>query len=829
MLLEGKFRLPRRRVGVSRGRLGERLEGATRLAVVSAPAGFGKTALVSEWLGAAGRRGAWLSLDERDNDSASYWSYLVAALRTAAPDVGAAALSLLQASEPPVEAVLSTLLNDLEAVEYDVVLVLDDYHVIERPEIHDGMAFLVEQLPPRIRLVIASRVDPPFPLARMRARGELVEIRSAELRFTAGEVAAYLNGVMGLALTAHDVAKLEARTEGWIAALQLAALSMQGRDDVSGFIAGFAGNDRHIVDYLAEEVLQRQPEEVQHFLLQTSILDRLSGPLCDAVTGQGGGKDRLAAIERGNLFLFPLDDQRRWYRYHQLFADVLQAHLLDQQPDAVRSLHQRASAWYEANGERAEAIRHSLAAKDFEQAATLIELAIPALRRTRQEAVALTWLQALPDEVLSVRPVLSVSYAGTLLITHDPAGVDRRLEDAQRHLQPTAETIVVDHNEYAHLPEAIETYRAAQSIAQGNLSATVTHARQALAIAADDSHLWRAASAGLLGLAYWATGDLEAAHEAWTACTTGLQASGYTADALGCAIALADIRSAQGRPTDAMRTFEQALNLNPTPGDPVLRGSADMYVGLSELHLDRNDPQTATQYLAKAHDLGDHLGLPQYSYRRRVAMARIREAEGDYQAALELLDEAETVYVSDYFPNVRPIPAVRARVWLAAGKLDKAIAWAGDQGLTVDDDLSYLREYEHLTLARVLTAQGIPIDAFLDRLQQAAEDGNRARSVNEIRALRAQSARTARATPGTTARATPGSTLKQGLVEPLSAREFDVLRLLGTDLDGPGIARELIVSLNTVRTHTKHIYAKLGVTNRRAAVRRATELELFSR
>ncbi|GAA0944824.1 LuxR C-terminal-related transcriptional regulator [Kribbella koreensis] len=819
MLLEGKIRLPRRRRAVvSRGRLGERLSAGTGLTLVSAPAGFGKTALLTEWLGEDGRKAAWLSLDERDNEPASYWSYLVAALRTVVPDVGAAALSLLQASRPPVEAVLSTLLNDLEAVEYDVVLVLDDYHVIERREIHDGMAFLVEHLPPQIRLVIASRVDPPLPLARMRARGELVELRSAELRFTADEVAEYLNGVMGLALTAHDVAVLEGRTEGWIAALQLAALSMQGRDDVSGFIAGFAGDDRYIVDYLAEEVLQRQPQEVQHFLLQTSILDRLHGPLCDAVTGQVGGKDRLAAIERGNLFLFPLDDQRRWYRYHQLFADVLQAHLLDEQPDAVASLHQRAGAWYEENGDRAEAIRHSLAAKDFAQAATLIELAIPALRRNRQEATALAWLQALPDEVIRVRPVLSVSYAGTLLITHDPAGVDRRLEDAQRHLQRTDETIIVDHDEYGRLNEAIETYRAAQSIAQGNLTATVAHARQALAIAAEDSHLWRAAAAGLLGLAHWSAGDLEAAHEAWTACTTGLQASGHTADALGCAIALADIRSAQGRPTDAMRTFEQALLLKPPPGEPVLRGTADMYVGLSELHLDRNDPQTATQYLAKAQALGDHLGLPQYSYRRRVALARIREAEGDYQAALQLLDEAETVYVSDYFPNVRPIHALRARVWLAAGELDKAIDWVRDHSLTVDDDLSYLREYEHLTLVRVLAAQGIAVETFLDRLLQAAQAGHRARSVNEIRTLRADPQA-----------ATTNNARKQGLIEPLSAREFDVLRLLGTDLDGPGIARELIVSLNTVRTHTKHIYAKLGVTSRRAAVRRATELELFSR
>ena len=281
---------------------------------------------------AGGRSVAWLSLDQRDNDPALFWTYLVTALKTAVHGVGASALSLLQPPQPPIEAVLATLLNDLDAIPDDVVLVLDDYHVIEARDVQDGMAFLLEHLPPQIHLVIAGRADPALPLARLRGRGELVEIRAADLRFTPIEAAAYLNEVMGLALTAPDVAALEERTEGWIAALQLAALSMQGREDVAAFIAGFAGDDRYIVDYLAEEVLQRQPEDVQQFLLQTSILDRLSGPLCDAVTGQDGGKAKLAALERGNLFLVPLDDRRRWYRYHQLFADVLQARLLDEQP-----------------------------------------------------------------------------------------------------------------------------------------------------------------------------------------------------------------------------------------------------------------------------------------------------------------------------------------------------------------------------------------------------------------------------------------------------------------------------------------------------------------
>ena len=361
-LLEMKLYIPKSRRGlVPRPRLSERLDRGTasKLTLVSAPAGFGKTTLLTEWLAegpaAAGgeRLVAWLSLDRADNDPASFWTYVIAALRTVAAGIGENALSLLQASSPPpIETVLTVLLNDLGTIAADIVLVLDDYHVIDAREVQDGMAFLLDHLPAGLHVVIASRADPALPLARLRARGELVETRAAELRFTPDEAAAYLNEMMGLALTSQDVAALEGRTEGWIAALQLAALSMQGRDDVAGFIAGFAGDDRYVVDYLAEEVLQRQPDRVQAFLLQTSILGRLSGPLCDEVTGQGGGKAMLEALDRGNLFLVPLDDRRQWYRYHHLFADVLQARLLDEQPGQVPDLHRRASAWYQRTASR---------------------------------------------------------------------------------------------------------------------------------------------------------------------------------------------------------------------------------------------------------------------------------------------------------------------------------------------------------------------------------------------------------------------------------------------------------------------------------------------
>ena len=533
----------------------------------------------------------------------------------------------------------------------------------------------------------------------MRARGELAEIRAAELRFTPDEAAAYLNEMMGLQLTARDVAALEGRTEGWIAALQLAALSMQGRDDVAGFIAGFAGDDRYVVDYLAEEVLQRQPERVQAFLLQTSILGRLSGPLCDAVTGQGGGKAMLAALDRGNLFLVPLDDRRRWYRYHHLFADVLQARLLDEQPGQVPDLHRRASAWYQQNGEPSEAIGHALAAGDFGRAADLVELAIPAMRRTRQEATVRGWLKALPDEVVRVRPVLSVAFAGALLAVGELMGVESRLRDAEQWLDatiairegpsaPSVEVVVADDEEFRRLPAMIEVYRAYLALARSDVLGTVRHARRALDLAPEEDHLCRASAAGFLGLASWASGDLEAGHSAYAECMAGLRRAGYIADIFGCAIALADIWLAQGRLGEAMRTYEQALQRAAEQGGPVLRGTADMYVGMSEVHRERDNLPAATRHLLTSQELGEHTGLPQNQYRWRVAMARIRQAEGDLAGALELLNEAERLYMGDMFPNVRPVPALKARVWIAQGSLGEALGWAREQGLSVDDDLS---------------------------------------------------------------------------------------------------------------------------------------------
>ena len=903
-LLETKLYVPRPRRGlVTRPRLSERLNrgSESKLTLVSAPAGFGKTTLVADWLATTPERTtAWLSLDPNDNLAASFWPYLIAALRTVVPDVGATALSLLQGPQPPpIETVFATLLNELSALPNDLVLVLDDYHVVDAHEIHDEMAFLLDHLPPQIHLVITTRADPPLPLARLRARGELVEIRAADLRFTPEEAAAYLNEVMGLDLGASEVVALEARTEGWIAALQLAALSIQGRDDVAGFIAGFAGDDRYIVDYLVEEVLRSQPEEVRSFLLDTSILDRLKGPLCDAVTGQAGGRARLEALDRANLFLVPLDDRRQWYRYHQLFADVLRARLQDEQPDRVPVLHRRASEWYEHDGDRSEAIRHSMAGEDFERAADLIELAIASMSQGRQEATLRRWLNALPDDLFEARPVLAVGWVAMRLVRGEAEGVEARLLQAERWLEPgpqapdgstgrSTDLIVVDEAAFRRLPGAVSVYRTALAMAHGDVTGTIAHAQRVLDVISADDHLERGSAEGFLALAHWTRGDLEAANRWWTDAAVSLELGGHVSDAIGCSIALADIRIAQGRLHDAMQAYERGITLAAQQPAPSLRGVPDMHVGMSELFREWNDLALATQHLLSSEDLGERAGLAQNPYRWHVAMARVREAEGDLDAALELLDEAERLYVSDYYPNVRPIPAMKARIWIAQGRLSQALGWARAHGVSVKDELSYLREFDHITLARLLLAgptrdrgddPAREAPELLERLLRAAEAGRRTRSVIEILVLEAlahqmrgdvaaglaplgraltlaepegyvrvfldegppmaallQDAANRGIAPDYVRRLLTASVRPEdyagnpeALIEPLSDRELDVLRLLGTDLAGPEIARELVVSLSTVRSHTKSIYAKLGVNNRRAAVTRAEELDLLSR
>ncbi len=906
---------------VIRSRLLERLnEGLHRkLTLIAAPAGFGKTTLVSAWVAGCDRQVAWLSLEEGENDPTLFLTYLVAALQTIAPTIGEGVLGVLQSPQPPpTEAILTALLNEITTLPGHFVLVLDDYHVIDAQAVDMAFTYLVEHLPPQMHLVIATREDPQLPLARLRARSHLTELRAADLRFTASEASAFLSQVMGLSLSAEDIAALEDHTEGWIAGLQLAALSMQGHQDVSGFIRAFAGDHRYIVDYLVAEVLQRQPAPVRSFLLQTSILDRLNGPLCDAVTGQEEGNARLEALERGNFFVVPLDDKRHWYRYHHLFAEVLSAHLMAEQPDQVATLHRRASAWYEQHGSVADAIRHALAAEDFGRAADLVELAVPAMRRNRQEATVLGWLKALPDELVRARPVLSVHYAGTLLLNGELEGVLARLRDAEQWLDTktdmgelalasSAEMVVVDEEEFRGLPGSIAIYRAAIALALGDVADTMKYARRVLDLVPEDDHLRRGSAAGFLGLAYWTRGDLEAAHRSYAECMARVQRAGHISDAIGCSIALADIRISQGRLREAMSTYERGLQLATEQSALLLRGAADMHVGMSELHLERDDLDAATQHLLRSKELGELAGLRQNRYRWRVAMARIRKAEGDLAGALDLLQEAERLYVSDFFPYVHPVAASVSRVWVAQGRVGEAFDWARELGLSVSDDLSYLREFEHITLARVLLARSksdrtehsmLEAMELLERLLQAAEEGERTGSIIEILMLQALAhqmqgdisaalvpleralmlaepegyvrifvdegppmavllaklhehsqkrpraalmnvplayierllalLRGERVQEGISPAAPSAPALAQPLLDPLTERELEVLRLIAAGLSNRDIAARLVLALSTVKSYVNTIYGKLQVESRTQAVARARALHLLS-
>ncbi|MBI5943325.1 MAG: helix-turn-helix transcriptional regulator [Chloroflexi bacterium] len=737
------------------GRLNDGLAMGRKLSLISASAGFGKTTLVSEWISSCGKPVAWISLDEGDNDPVRFISYLIAALQTIKAGLGEGVLQTLQShQQSQIEMSLMALLNEISLIPDSFLLILDDYHVIDSKPVDEALAFLVERLPPQMHLVIATREDPSLPLARLRVRGQLTEMRATDLQFTPAEATEFLNRMMGLNLSDENITALESRTEGWVAGLQLAALSMQGREDSASFIQAFTGSHRFVLDYLAEEVLQRQPDAIRSFLLQTAILDRLCASMCNALTERLDGKDMLDILERSNLFLIPLDDQRQWYRYHRLFADVLQSHLREAQPDRVAILHSRASAWYEQNGLRSDAIRHTLAAGEFARAADLIELAFSTMNRERQFTTLLGWLKALPDELVYVRPVLCYGYAFASMACGENESVEPRLRDAERWLNmgdvpesPPEGMVVANKEEFRRLPGLIALTRGGQALSRGDMPETVKYARRALDLAPERDYLMLGGAAAQLGLVAWTSGDLDTARRMTAEGIENLQLGGYISPAIGGAIVLADIQIAQGCLHEAMITYERGLQWATGTGARVLQGAADMHVGMSNLHYEQNDPKTASECLLASQSLGELAGLPQNPYRWRAAMARIRQAQGDLDEALQLLEEAEHLYDGNFSPNVRPLATRKVRLWLAQGRLGEALDWVYQQGLSAKSELSYLREFDHIALARVILAchqhdrttdaSIAEITKLLERLLKDAKEGGRKGSAIEILILQA--------------------------------------------------------------------------------------------
>jgi len=728
-----------------------------KLTLISAPPGFGKTTLVSQWITDSEQLAAWLSLDEGDNDPVRFLAHLVAALQTIVANIGEHAMRLLQSPQPPSdESILTSLLNDITTVPDNFTLVLDDYHVIDAKPVENAIVFLLEHQTPQMHLTITTREDPNLPLPRLRVRGLLTELRSTDLRFTPSEAAEFLNHVMGLNLSAENIAALEASTEGWVAGLQLAALSMQGREDIPGFIKAFAGDDRYVVDYLVEEVLLRQPEHIRSFLLQTSILDRLNGPLCDAVTDQAESKRLLETLERGNLFVVPLDDKRQWYRYHQLFAEVLHKRSMEEEPDRVPSLHRRASEWYEENGLPADAVRHAFASEDLVRAAGLVELAWPPMDKSCQAATWLGWAKALPEELVCLRPVLIVGYAWALLECGELEPAELRLDDAERLLNTKADVskvpddrvtgmIVVDEEQFKTLPASIANARAYHAQALGDASGTLKYTQLALDLLPEDDYLKRAVPAALMGFVHWEGGDLEAAYQSFSGLMTSFKMGGDI-NYLSLAFLLADIRLVQGRLQEAASIYDESLHLALDQGEPLPLGTEDMYRGVGELHLERGNLEDAREYLQRSQELSRQASSTDWQYRLCLAQARLKEVQRDFGDAIDLLEKAERLWVRNPMPDLRPVAALRTRVWIRQGKLAEARAWVQERDLSFDDDLSYLHEFEHITLARVLIAQyrsereDRSIQEaleLLERLLIAAEQGGRTGSVIEILMLQA--------------------------------------------------------------------------------------------
>jgi LuxR family maltose regulon positive regulatory protein len=918
---------PRRQL-VPRARLVDQLVGdsasAPRLVLVSAPAGFGKTTLLTQWL-ASGRVDApgdvadqswsavWLSLDVADADLRQFLTDLVAALQTEMPEAGLEAVALMDNDRGfSTDAVLASLVNDLDAYAGTTVVALDDYHVIDTPAVHEAVTFLLDHLPPQVTLAITTRADPPLPLPRLRARGELLELRAADLRFTPDEAEVFLNQVMGLELGPELVAALEDKTEGWAAGLQLAALSARGRGGsesaadgggVAGFVEAFSGSHRFVLDYLVEEVLGTQRDEVREFLLDTSVLAQQTGPLCDALTGLVDGQSMLETLERGNLFVVPLDDERRWYRYHHLFADALRARLHVEHPDRVSGLHRAASEWHAAHGDLADAIGHAMSAGDLEYAADLVELAVPQARKDRQNRVVLDWLRDLPDDVLRGRPLLATQMAWARLSEGDVDGVAAWLDAVGAGLDlpmpvpamPASGSLIKAAGdrevEVRSLPAMIEVYRASVAQARGDVDGTVSHARRALALAGPEDHFPRGAAAGFVGLAAWAAGDLDTAVDTFTEAVASLHAAGMVADELGATVVLANMWLARGRLDLARGLYMHALAAAESHQGPVLPTTGDLHVGLADVLRETGDLDDAAKHLETARELGEGASLLENRHRWYTAMAGLAQSHGDLDGAVALLEQAQQLYLRGFFPDVRPIAAAVARVRVVQGRLADARAWAREHHVVAGDELTYLAEFNQLTLARLLIAQqranpgtGIAGEALelLDRVLSAAQRADRGGSMVEtllvralahaaagdvdaaledlgralshgvpagyrrlfldegepmMRLLHAAAARPDQA--GSKAAAEllrtaepdrPPARIVPTVLpgqEPLSEREGEVLRLLGTDLRGPEIASRLFMSVNTFRTHTRHIFTKLDVNTRRGAVARAADLNLL--
>ncbi len=880
--------------------------------LISAPAGYGKTTLLTDWIAEIADpkskirtpKLCWLSLDAGDNDPARFWAYVIAALQTADPSLGQSAATLLHSSSSPglpartqTETLLTTLINDIAESPDCYVVVLDDYHLIETPTVHQGMTFLLDHCPPQLHVMIATRADPPLPLSRLRARNLLVELRAADLSFSSEEVFAFLNQVMALGLSADEVAALDVRMQGWAAGLQMAALALRmqpaanARQSTTTFLAGLAQTQRYVLDYLADEVLSQQPQEIQRFLLRTSILERLCGSLCDAILED---EDTFALppapvilekLESANLFIASLDDQREWFRYHPLFADLLCSRLMRTSPDLIPQLHHRASLWYEQNGLLVEAVDHSLAAKNFDRAVRLVEQHAETALMRSEHATVLRWIESLPDDLVLARPSLCAYHAWALLLNgHSLEMVVARIRAIEQHTTSTDD-----------VQGAVAALRSLVATLQGDIEAGVRQAQQALAQLPETSVFLRSIAANNLGMLYVMRGDIAAAGPVFDQVVTMALQTGNVMMAVAALCNLAGLHVVRGELRQAEARYKRALELGTDARGRHLPVAARALLGLGELSREWNDLDVAERYLNDALTLCQRY-VDIGSLVCYLTLSRIRWVRGDEAGAHEMLEQAQALALASRTTQLddRLVAMAQARIWIAQGQLDKAEAWVRERDS--EDEASTapasydLQEAEHLVIARLCLAQdrsqaalvrlrphrdvneqqgrtrrlievlglealalqqhnepdqailrvqqalklaqpegyvrtfldeGPPMAALLLKACQAEVDGTLIAYINRLLADFAEKAETS-PTPQ------PIPHNPQPLIEPLSERELEVLRLLADGCANREVAEQLFISLSTVKGHTSNIYGKLSANNRTQAVARARALGLLA-
>ncbi len=894
-----------------------------KLTLVSAPAGFGKTTLVSGWindlqltLNASSsdtinqivnrksktvNRAAWLSLDEGDNDLNSFLIYFIAAIQTVEPDIGLEPLAALQSSGVAnSDAILMALLNEIASLPQSLVLIFDDYHVIENQSIDKAVTFLLDHLPATMHLVITTRIDPPLPLARLRGRGQLTEMRVADLRFTNEEATTFLNQMMHLELSAENIAALGSRTEGWITGLQLAALSLQERDaaHVTRFIQSFTGIHHHILDYLVEEVLQQQPPRLQSFLLQTSILTRLTGSLCEAVCdfendspNHSDGHTLLNQLAKSNLFIVPLDDERRWYRYHHLFADLLRYRLQREQASTIPELHRRASKWHEEHGFIDRAIRHAIAADDLEQAARMVdEHSDPANERGEVSTVR-RWFELLPDEMIRSDPSLSVACAWTLFLNGQISAVEDRLQDAETLL--AKQTTPVNFEQVAELFGKINALRAILFGAQGKPMRGIELAQQLLEHIPEDNLSARGITLLTLGGLFRDVGDITQASRSFAEAVTILLASENILAAVMAVEQLVRLLVMQGQLVQAVEVCKEMLNLsagsNAQGKQQALISDMSRAI-LSKVLYERNELADAELYVRQGIKQAKRGGFFQSLVFGQILLARILQARGDADGANKMLQAAiKSNQMNSSQRYHTELTACQVQLWLAQNDLDTASRWAQESNLSAEVEFNPQNEFEHISLARVLIAQGRAESdgktlakalELTNRLTLSAESAGRMGHLIELlilqalaldaqgnldQALSCLERALVLAEPQGFVRIfldngnpiihllkeaarrniaadyaikllnlidtdnqpdVPNHSPSSLLVDPLSDRELEVLHLIAQDLSYQEIAEQIMVSLNTVRTHVKNIYSKLMVHKRSEAVAKARELNL---